>query len=109
MANTTIEEVGEKIRASIREARAEGLRIAPKILRGPDQCCAIGAVIRADTTGRYMEAARVLDIGHGEVVAIARGFDSGKKPSVHEQFNDWFELGALIRREVMNGRLWSDT
>jgi PIN domain nuclease of toxin-antitoxin system len=104
----TVEEVGEKIRASIRAARKAGFVIAPKRIRselcGQRQCCAVGAVVHDLPVGSmfYDEACSRLGLSIGEAACLTSGFDC----SEHETFyTKWYDLGAVIRREVETGEL----
>jgi|SRR6478735_5307331 len=98
----TVEEVGDKIRASISAARNEGFRIVPKCLISLTGCCAIGAVIRKDPWVSYMGAAELLDTGFAQVVSVAMGFDGTDKG---DPLKEWYQLGQQLRREVEAGIL----
>jgi hypothetical protein len=101
----TVEEVGAKIRESIRAARTEGFAIKPKILRRRTEraCCAVGAVVRnlpLDTPG-WDAASRELGVGYYILVDVARGFD-GETPASDLE---WYGLGIRLREEVESGLL----
>jgi hypothetical protein len=102
---STIEEVGAKIRASIRAARKEGFAIKPNILRRKTEraCCAVGAVVRNvphDEPG-WAAARKELDVPQSALIDIARGFDG----EVLFYEKEWYDLGAELREEVAIGVL----
>ena len=101
----TVEEVGEKIRASIREARKEGFAIKPHRLRRKTEmaCCAVGSAVRdvsPDEPAWHIASWR-LDTSHINLIDVARGFDGER--NFYER--EWYELGRQIRKEVNEGTL----
>ena len=92
----TPEKVEQTLHESIASARANGVRVAEKVVLcrevrdGVTCACALGCV--AD---RFEAAARVLKISFDDAAEIARGFDGGF------QHGKWSRIGARLRAEFL--------
>jgi len=104
----TIEEVGNKIRASIGHARSKGYRIIPNVMVGKNCCCAIGSLVvdlyetEPFAFRLYTSSGERLGLNMHELTSVARGFD-GKQDRYDKK--EWADLGVQLRREVDSGSL----
>lgn len=107
--NTT-EQVGQKLRASIRSAREQKWNLVVATLcaskMGKNYCCAVGSVAIDVPEGepRLVTIAERLGIGVGDVISVAVGFD-GSVPNLAFIEQQWYDLGVNLRNEVKAGIL----
>ena len=107
---STTEQVGQKLRASIRSAREQKWNLVVATLcgskLGQNYCCAVGSVAIDLPEGapRLVTISERLGIGLGDVISIAVGFD-GSVPNLEFIEQEWYDLGVQLRNEVKAGTL----
>ena len=112
---TDLDQVGTKLRASIKSAQKSGYKIAPSVMRGriggEACCCALGSMVIDLPTDRmftWSTACERLGITMNQALSLAIGFDMRRftaqdLPDVYEL--SFFNLGRKLRLEIMDGSL----
>lgn len=104
-----LDAIGDKLRAAIKVARAEGLIILAGGMGGRRSgcCCPLGALVldsrySEGSTQRYDEAMAALGLPKEAWEALAYGFDMSARDT---GFPELRALGEQLRREVDEGSL----